>query len=369
MNHELKYQLAFSMLKNIDITMAEQILARVETEENFFTLRENQLGALFQMPSKFVSDSTRQELLRQADKEEIFIGKNNIDCLYFGNHNYPSRLRNCSDGPVMLYQLGCNVLESRHIVAIVGTRHATHYGVETTRTIVRQLAEKLDDLVIVSGLAYGIDVAAHKAAIECGIPTVAVMAVPLTTIYPSDHRNVAVNIIRHGGALLTEYTTSDTIHKANFLARNRIVAGISDATVVVESDSKGGALFTATIAGEYNREVFAVPGRLSDKYSRGTNALIASNRAHILASVDELIEIMNWTPKPVEGEQQALKLELTESEQKIHDYLSDNPGARVNDIMTATGIHPGQIKDLLFTLEMKDLVASLPGGCYTAVQI
>lgn len=355
------------MIKNINSTLAGQLLARVGDEDALFSMSRSELSALGRLPGYLTDPAYRQQLLQRAQAEERFIMSNDIETLYFRGPCYPSRLSNCEDGPVMLYQIGQTNLEARHIVSIVGTRHATPHGIDITSRIVHELAERLDDLVIVSGLAYGIDVAAHKAALECGIPTVAIAAHPLNTIYPADHRGVAVKIIRQGGALVSEYSTSHEVHRANFLARNRIIAGISDVTIVVESDAKGGSLVTARMAMDYDREVFAVPGRLTDKYSRGTLNLISTDRAHIYVSADDFIDEMGWESRPVEGDQGTLKLELNPVETQILSYLTSNPASRVNDIMIGTGIPNGQLKDALFTMEMKDLIMSMPGGKYSAL--
>lgn len=364
----LRYRLAFSMLKNINASLASQLLAKLGSEESFFTMSASELASLCRLDAELCHDFYRRELLERAKAEERFVMSHDIDTMYFDGEYYPTRLANCSDAPAMLYMLGQTNLEAAHIVSIVGTRHATPHGIETTNRIVGELAQKIDDLVIVSGLAYGIDIAAHKAAIANNIPTIAVMANPLNTIYPSEHRGVAVQMLRNGGALISEYSTSDAIYRLNFLARNRIVAGLSDATIVVESDIKGGSLFTANVAARYNREVFAVPGRITDKYSRGAIGLIASNKAHIFSTTDNFIEEMGWdsvsaVPEPA----LPLEINLTQNEQRVYDYLVTHPGSRVSEIMLNTNIPSATLKDLLFEMEMKDLIMSMAGGLYSAL--
>ena len=367
MERDIRTLIAFSMVKNINSSLANNLLDRIGDEKVFFSLSDEELAAIGRIPKQVISNEYRRELLNKAATEERFIIANNIETLYFTESTYPSRLINCEDAPVMLYRLGDTDLESRHIISIVGTRHATPHGIETTNRIVKDLAQKLDNLVIISGLAYGIDVAAHKAALENNIPTVAVSAVPLNSIYPADHRGIAVNILKAGGSIITEYSTSHDVHRANFLARNRIIAGLADVTIVVESDVKGGSLVTASLAMEYNREVFAVPGRLTDKYSGGTNRMIASHHARIYVDADDLINEMGWESKESEGDQKEFALELTPVETQIHEYLMAHPASKANDIMLATGIPIGQLKDLLFTMEMKDLVMSMAGGKYSAL--
>jgi DNA processing protein len=253
------------------------------------------------------------------------------------------------------------------MIAIVGTRHATAYGVEFVNRLVKNLAEQLDDLVIVSGLAYGIDIAAHRAALTEGVPTAAVLAHGLNTIYPADHRSAAKRIIGEGGMLITEYKSSSATHKGNFLARNRIVAGLCDAVIVVESDSRGGAMSTARIADAYNREVMAVPGRVSDTYSRGCNELIANRTASIIRDAEDVMNIMGWSAKPKAGTQKEMFADITPTEQKIIDYISANPDATVNEICVGLSMPYSQLSSELFEMEMKDQIIVLPGGKYGVI--
>ena len=364
----LRYHIGFSMIKNLNLRLAETLLTRIGSEEAFFTMESHALKSLSQLPEALCTDKYRQELLERARKEENFILSNDIETLYFNGRYYPSRLKNCEDGPVMLYLLGSVNLEAKHIISIVGTRHATPYGIDITSRIISGLAERLNDLVVVSGLAYGIDVAAHKAALDNDIPTIAVNAHPLNTVYPADHRGVAVQMVRKGGGMLSEYNTTDMVHKGNFLARNRIIAGISDVTIIVESDSKGGSLVTARLAQEYNRDVFAVPGRITDKYSRGTLCLIANNKAQIFTDVDEFIEELGWQTHVERIERELpLEIDLSPEQQSIYDFLTAHPASRVFDIVNGTGLPIGSLKNLLFEMEMNDLVISMAGGLYSAL--
>ena len=367
MAEDLRKKIAFSMIRNINAALALRLLSRVGSLDALFSLPMSSLAAAGHLPSNLTDQSARDELLERAKKEEEFILANEIEALYFTDDAYPTRLSNCDDGPVMLYQLGNDCLNARHVVSIVGTRRATPQGVEVTRRIVKELSERLDDLVIVSGLAYGIDVAAHKAALEFDVPTVAVLANPLNTIYPADHRGIAANILRKGGALVSEYSTSHEVHKSNFLARNRIIAGISDATIVVESDSQGGSLVTAGLAIEYNREVYAVPGRLTDKYSQGTLGLIAAQKANIFTGVEDFLCGMGWNYESDGPQQQVLEFEFSSDEQAVYDFLVQNPASRVNEIVLSTKLPQGQVSDILFRLEMRDAVMSMAGGKYSAL--
>lgn len=367
MTEDLKYKIGFSMISGNNLSFAEKLLARCGSEEQYFKLTSSELSALGLTVESIRSDAKRKALLDLAEKEIDFILRNQIEPLYFRGPCFPSRLRNCEDAPVMLYQLGQTDLERPHFISVVGTRNATPYGIDMTTRIIRDLSERLDNLVIVSGLAYGIDVAAHKAALQYGLPTIAIVAHPLNTLYPADHRDVAVRILRQGGAIITEYPSSAPVHKANFLARNRIIAGISDVTIVVESDAKGGSLATARYALEYNRDVYAVPGRITDKYSRGTLELISNNSAALFTSVDDLIAGIGWQSKNMPGEQLSLPIVMTENEKALHDFLMANPASTITEIMSAVPLSPSLIKDTLFTMEMKDLVMVVAGGKYAAI--
>jgi DNA processing protein len=361
------YKLAFSMIRGVNITTAAQLLAKVSNEENFFTANDNSLKALTLLHNNVTERSYRDSILQKAVTERAFTDGANIKRCYFTDEDYPRRLAECNDAPAMLYKLGKANLDSKHMIAIVGTRHATPYGMDFTTRLVQSLGETLDDVTIVSGLAYGIDVSAHKAALKFNIPTVGVMAQPLNTIYPADHRDIAARMISEGGALVTEYNTSDAIHKGNFLARNRIIAGLCDATIVIESDIKGGAMATARIANAYDREVFAAPGRVIDKYSHGCNHLIANQTANILTSVDDIIEVMGWKAKPKVGEQQELALEIPADQAEVLELIKQHPEFTVNDMVVKSGKTYSHLSDILFQLEMADLIISIPGGRYTCV--
>lgn len=241
--------------------------------------------------------------------------------------------------------------------------NCTAYGADFAGRLVQDLADKIDDLLVVSGLAYGIDICAHRAALSAKVPTGAVLAHGLNTIYPADHRGEAARIVREGGFLLTEYRTDSHMHRGNFLARNRIVAALADATVVVESDSHGGAMSTARIAAAYNREVFALPGRVSDPYSRGTNSLIASQHAMMIRDADDLIEAMGWKARASEGTQQTFEFTPPPPEQQqILDFIKERPQATVNDMCVALGKPYAKLSALLFEMEIDDVLVSLPGG-------
>lgn len=362
----LPYEIAFATYRNITVGTARRFVDLGIKPREFIEGDARRLGAITGLRESYFDDWQRGEALAAARREAAFCESNGIKTALAHTEAYPVRLGECDDAPAMLFSLGNLDPNPGHTVAIVGTRHCTSYGMDFTQHLVKDLAESIEGLVIISGLAYGIDIAAHRAAIKAGVTTGAVLAHGLNTIYPADHRNEARNIVTEGGFLATEYMSESTIHRGNFLARNRIVAGMADVTVVVESDNKGGAMTTARIAGAYNREVMAAPGRACDQYSRGCNALIARREASIIRDADDLIELMNWTKRSVPGEQQELPF-LTPDQTIIIDFLTSHPNATVNDLCVHTGLPVQHLTGILFDLEMDDKIVSLPGGRYAPV--
>lgn len=363
----LTYKIAFSSLRGVNVAGGRRLLGVTGSPENFFRLSDGELAASTGLDSALTASAYRRSLLEGASAERTFVDTNRIRTMFFDDAGYPARLSECDDAPAMLYGVGdCN-LDARHIIAIVGTRRATAYGIRFTGELVASLAEKLDDLLIVSGLAYGIDIAAHRASLEAGVPTVAVVAHGLNTIYPAEHRMTARKMVGEGGAILSEYRSDSVTHPGNFLARNRIVAGLSDCVVVVESDLRGGAMTTARLGAAYNREVMAVPGRTTDPYSRGCNHLISNETARIITSADDLIAAMGWHERQPEGTQQTLTLELDPESARVVGYIASNPGVTVNDICAGLAMPYSRLSALLFDLEMSDAVTALPGGRYEVI--
>lgn len=358
------FQVAFSAIKGITTEVATAILDAVGSEERFFRMQESELSAFAGVNSKFFSESYRSGLLEWAERELAYVAERNIGTYYFTDADYPARFHSAQDAPLLLFAKGgCN-LNAKRMVSIVGTRHATSYGIGLCRELVAGLKDIAgEDVVIVSGLAYGIDVAAHSAALSAGLPTVAVMAHGLDMIYPSQHRPVAVDIVNGGGAVVTEYGSGTRIHRSNFLARNRIIAGLSDCTVVIESAAKGGALVTANIAQGYGREVAAFPGRAGDEYSEGCNALIRKNVAALVCSAEDVADMLQWkrTRKPVETE---LFVELTAEEQSVADCLRGRDAVHLNELSVLTKMAIHKLLSILFDMEMKGVVCVLPGNRY-----
>ncbi len=365
MDDNLIYRIALASLRGINPTLAGQLTARTGSEEAFFRWSERELSTAMGFGNKLFDNAYRKKLLEEAEKEYLFIERSGISPVFYTDSRYPRRLLQCDDAPVMLYTLGdCDLNEAR-FVAVVGTRHATVYGIGFTESLVEELGRKMKDpLVIISGLAYGIDIAAHRAALKAGIPTVAVLAQGLNTIYPPAHRQTAADIVRHGGMLVTDYRSIDSIHKGNFLARNRIVAGMSDAVVVAESAAKGGALVTARVAAGYSRDVFALPGRVSDRYSEGCNSLIAGNVAQLVTNADDIIDSMRWPRKEAEGGQPSLFPELTADEETVVDLLRNRGEASFSEISAKIEMPVARLMGMLVDLEFRSVIVQLPGGRY-----
>lgn len=302
--------------------------------------------------------------ISRAEKEYEYSANNGISILTIGDTAYPTRLLNCNDAPSVLYHLGNTDLNSRHIISMVGTRQCSEYGKDVCRTFISELKSLIPDAIIVSGLAYGIDIHCHRNALDNGLDTVAVLAHGLDRIYPSTHRSAAAQIIHQGG-LLTEYMSGTTPERQNFLARNRIVAALSDATIVVESNAHGGSLVTATIANKYNREVFAIPGNIYSATSEGCNNLISDNMACLLTSAQAFTNFMGWeaSTQP-EAVQRELFIELTPEETAVLSTLTATDGKHISAIINDTHMPYNKVSSTLVGLELKGMVKSLGGSLY-----
>ena len=363
----LLHKLALSRLPGMNRQRASAILGSLDgNEEMFFTASSADIAELTDYGrSRLFAPGVREAALEKARREMDFLERNGVKARFFTDADFPSRLEGIDDAPVMIFTLGECDLDAARVVGIVGTRHATAYGTDFTAKLVSSLARDLaEPTVIVSGLAYGIDVAAHRAAMTAGLPTAGVLAHGLSTIYPAAHRNVAAAMIQGGGALVTEYTSADPVHRGNFLSRNRIVAGMCDCLVVVESDTKGGALVTARLAFDYGRDVFALPGRVSDRYSRGCNNLISSHMAQILTDAEALPDLMGWKRRPKEGEQQELFAELDPTETRIVEALTRQGEMSLSELKNEIDEQTHKLAGLLIDMELRGLVLSIPGNRY-----
>ncbi len=361
----LTYRIAFASLQGMGVDLARKLLDVVGSERQFFAMGEKELRELTRGRSKIYRDDYRSECLQRAQREESFVREHGIVATYFNEEHYPHRLVEAPDAPAMIYTLGHCDLESSHMISVVGTRHATQYGIRFCDTLIGELAQRLPDLVVVSGLAYGIDIAAHRAALKNGVPTVAVLPRGLNRIYPAMHRNDAVAIARQGGMLLTDYTSQDDVQKSNFLARNRIVAALSDCTVVVESAGSGGALVTASLAMSYNRDVMAVPGRCGDEFSAGCNKLIATNKAALITGADDLMAAMRWESTARTPQQLDLFVQLTKEEQAVVDVIRDRGEIHLNALADALRQPVYKLMSTLVELDCKNVITTLPGCRYT----
>lgn len=358
-------RMAFASLRGMKLSLARQLLSRIPDESTFLTAPASQLSAMLGFTTRLLDSDTRATAIEKAKAELIYTASAGINPVYFTDCTYPCRFDSCDDAPALIYTLGRCDLNAPRSIAIVGTRHATPYGTSFVDRMVADIAEALPGTLIVSGLAYGIDIAAHKAALRCGLPTVGVLAHGLSTIYPSAHRHIAADMVHHGGMLLTEYTHDAPVHRGNFLARNRIIAALADCTVVVESAEKGGALVTAGIARSYDRDVFALPGRVSDPYSKGCNRLIADNCAALVSNADDLMEAMGWTQKKeIQGIQKEIFTVYTEKEQLVADYLAANGEGHINTMSISLNMPMHKLMALLVDMEFKGYIANYPGGRY-----
>lgn len=305
----------------------------------------------------------------RAAQEMDFILKHNIRPLLLGSEHYPQRLAECPDAPILLYYMGSADLNQQHVINIVGTRHCTAYGQDLVRRFMADLRQMCPQVLIVSGLAYGIDICAHRYALENGFETIAVLAHGLDELYPPHHRDTAKQMLQQGG-LITEYMSESRADKVNFVKRNRIVAGICDATILVESAAKGGGLITTGIAMDYNRAVFAFPGAVGAPYSEGCNQLIRDNGAALLTGADDFVKAMGWHTDALlrqaktEGIERTLFPDLSEDEQKIVKFLDEMGDLQLNVLSVKTNMSIGQLNALLFQLEMKGVVRPLAGGTY-----
>ena len=304
-----------------------------------------------------------------AEQEMEYARLHHIDLICMNDERYPQRLKDCPDAPILLYYLGNADLNKRHVINIVGTRHCTTYGRDIIHSFVRELKTLCPEVLILSGLAYGVDVYAHRAALENGFETIGVLAHGLDSIYPRGHRDTALKMIEQGG-LLTEYTTHTQPVARNFVQRNRIVAGCADATILIESAAKGGGLITCGIARSYNREVFAFPGSVYSDFSEGCNNLIRDNGAALITTATDFLKAMGWDDDVKLGQAQQRGIErtlfpdLSSDEEAIVRVLTKNNDLQINILSIQVNIPISRLTGILFTLEMKGVIRAMAGGCY-----
>lgn len=360
------YQIGLTMINGVGDILARQLLQTFGDAEAIFAEKRQNLEKIPGFGSLTAAAIKRPEVLLQAEKELAFIEKNQIACYFLTDKNYPKRLRECPDAPVLLYYKGNTDLNASRIISIVGTRHATEYGRAMTEELIQTLSASFPDLLIVSGLAYGIDVCAHRNALKYGLPTVGVLAHGLDRIYPPAHRSIAVDMLSHGG-LLSDFPSGTEPDKPNFVKRNRIVAGLAEATIVVESAEKGGSLITADLAFSYGHDVYAFPGRVNDPHSKGCNALIRQNKAGLITSASDLVSALCWdvqpapAPVPVQAE---LFFEEDDRAGMVTKLLYEKGEMHIDQLAVALNLPVRELSTLLFELEMNGRVKALPGNLY-----
>lgn len=362
---DLFYLLALQRVEGIGDIMAKKLLTHCGSAEAVFKTKASQLAAIDGVSSIRLKNLKDQAVFDKANAELEFIRSNDINVAHFQDESYPERLKHCFDGPLLLFTSGKINLINRRVISIVGTRQVTSYGMEFCRKLIEDLAPL--DPVIVSGFAYGVDIVAHQLAMEHNLQTIGVVAHGLNQIYPKTHKKYVAKVEENGG-FITEFWSSSNPDKENFVRRNRIVAGMSEATIVIESADRGGSLITANIANDYNRDVFAVPGRVTDKYSQGCNNLIKTQKANVLTSAADLVYILNWDiqkeSKPV---QKQLFVSLDDDEQKVYDYLLKT-GKEVMDIIALRCDFPiYKISGMLLNMELKGVIRPLPGKLFEAI--
>jgi len=364
MNDQL-YQIALTKIPKVGAVTAKNLISYCGGVEAVFRAKKSTLLKIPGIGEGLAQNILQQKVLHEAEAELLFLEKNNIRAFFYLDADYPQRLRHYPDSPIMMYYKGTADLNHPRIISIVGTRKPSVHGIAFCEELVSDLAPY--NPIIISGLAYGIDITAHKACLECGLPTIGVMASGLQFVYPLAHRRVAEQMTERGG-LLTEYPSDVEPDSRFFPMRNRIVAGLCDAVVVIETARKGGSMITAKYANNYNKDVFAVPGRVRDNHSKGCNLLIKSHQAALLESAEDIAYVMRW--EKTEGEtsvQRQLFVELSAEEKVIVDLLRGTEEMSIDRLIYESKLHGSAIASLMLNLEFKGVVKTLPGKRYVLV--
>ena len=372
-SQEIIAAIALTKLKGLSLLNARILMEALGSASEVFVHRKDIVSLIPDASKRLVEAfADVDEAMKMAEEEMAFIEQKRLKVFTLLDEDYPQRLKECEDAPLVLYYCGSANLNSQRIINIVGTRKCSEYGREVCNNFIADLKRYYPDTLIVSGLAYGIDVCAHRAALDNGMATVGVLAHGLDTIYPSMHRKIAADMVYQQGGLLTEYTTHTTPEKGNFVHRNRIVAGLCDACIVVESSAKGGSLITAELAMEYNRDVFAFPGRVYDEHSQGCNNLIRRQQATLITCAADLLDAMGWenplanASKP-QAVQQELFPDLTDEEHALVNTLKSVDDKHINQIAIDANIPYSRASMILFDLEMKGIVKALGGARYKLI--
>lgn len=364
-DQELFYLLALLKVDGVGDIMAKKLITHCGNAEAIFKTKPTQIAAIDGVGSVLLKNLQDKTVFEKANQELEFINSNQINVSYFQAEEYPDRLKHCIDSPVLIFSAGKINLKNKKVISIVGTRQITSYGSEICRKVIEDLAPL--DPVIVSGFAYGVDIVAHQLAMDHNLQTVGVLAHGLNQIYPKSHKKYMAKMEENGG-FITEFWSSSNPDKEKFVRRNRIVAGISEATIVIESADKGGSLITANLANDYNRDVFAVPGRITDKYSQGCNNLIKTQKANVLTSAADLVYMLNWDiESKVKTVQKQLFVELETDEQIVYDFLLKN-GKELLDVIALECNFPiYKISGILLNMELKGIVRPLPGKLFESI--
>lgn len=364
MENELLSKIALSMVPGIGGVLARNLIAYTGSAQKVFS---ESYKALVKIPGIGEVNAKRIKaggIFQKAEKELEFISKYGIEVRFYSDKNFPRRLKACPDAPILVYFRGNALLDEQRVVSIVGTRNATTYGKTLCEQLISAFAERMYPVLVVSGLAYGIDIHAHKTSLKYHIPTLGVVGHGLDKIYPSLHAETARKMLDNGG-LLTDFPSGTKIDPPNFIRRNRIIAGLADATIVVESAEKGGALITAEIASSYNRDVFAFPGRVDDPWSRGCNRLIRMNGATLIQDIDDLEYYMGWeSSRSQTAVQSILFADLNPDEEKVAELLQKEGELFIDQISSELKMPGSKISALLLNMEFKNLVSALPGKMY-----
>lgn len=362
---DLVYQIALTMVPHIGPVQAKILLQHCEAEE-IFHAKKHFLEKIDGIGPVRAASITSFKDFSKAEEEIKFIEKFKITPLFISDPNYPQRLLNCYDSPTLLYYRGTAHLNDTKMAAIIGTRSNTDYAKQVTEKLVKELA--IQKCVIVSGMAFGVDAIAHKSAVKNNTPTVGVLAHGLDQVYPSEHTQLAKEMIKNEGGLLTEFRSKTKPDRHNFPSRNRIVAGMCDATIVIETDIKGGSMITAELANGYNKDVFAIPGKINDTKSTGCNYLIKTNKAVLLTDTEQLLQSMGWLPtanqKKTKKAQRELFIELSPDEKIIVNLLKDKDTISIDEINLQSGLSSSAVAAAILNLELQNVVVSLPGKLY-----
>jgi DNA processing protein len=362
MNELLMYKIAITLIPGIGDVNGKKLIAYCGGIAGVFREKKANLMKIPGVGSSLAGSILKKDYLQRAEKEMEFMAQNTITPLFYLDEGYPRRLRHCEDGPMMLYLKGERRPDCIHVIGVVGTRRPTPYGTELTGQIIHDLSEM--DMMTVSGLAYGIDTSAHRASVREKMPTIAVLAHGLDELYPYVNRPLAQKIIENGG-LVTEFPSGTRLNRDYFPRRNRIIAGLCDAILVVESAEKGGALITADIALSYNRDVFAIPGRAVDPKSSGCNRLIKCNKAVLVENAEDIRYQMGWDlPTGNISVQRRLFADLSGPEEAVWNALPEEGEADIDDIYIKSGLTPGKVSSILLKLEFDGMITCMPGKRY-----